>query len=58
MVNNMDQDQTAPWSSLVKVHSVCLRDKILSEVHLNICSRHQDKILACLEVVFFFILLL
>ena len=33
MANNMDPDQT------VRVHSVGFLDKILPEVHLNICSR-------------------
>ena len=39
MANNRDSDQTAPFrSSLIRVHNVCLYDKVLSEVHL-ICSR-------------------
>ena len=28
-------------SSLIRVPSVCFHDKILSEVHLNICSRQN-----------------
>ena len=28
-------------SSLLRVHSVCFHDEILSEVHLNICSRRK-----------------
>ena len=31
-------------SSLIRVHNVCLYDKILSEVHLNICSRCKKQI--------------
>ena len=51
MANNIDPDQTVfPGSSLVRVYSVYFHDKISSEVHLNIFSRHHflDKILACL----------
>ena len=40
MANNIDPDQTAPLgSSLIRVDIVCLHENILSEVHLNICSR-------------------
>ena len=50
MAKNIDPDQTVPWKQHVRVYSVYFHDKISSEVHLNICSRHhlQDKILACL----------
>ena len=54
MANNINQDQTFPRSSLVRVYSVYFYDEISPEVHLNICSRlisrhhFQDKILACL----------
>ena len=36
-LNNVDTDQT------VSVHSVCFHDKIKSEVHLNIYSRHKSR---------------
>ena len=29
--------------SLIRVHIVCFHDKILSEVHLNICNRHKKR---------------
>ena len=28
-------------NSLIWVHNICFHDKILSEVHLNICSRRK-----------------
>ena len=38
----MDPDQTAPkGSSLIKAHIVYFHEKIKSEVHSNICSRHK-----------------
>ena len=45
----MNPDQTAPMgSSLIRVHSVCFHDIILSEVLLNVYNRNitfhfQDK---------------
>ena len=56
MANNMYPEQT------VRVHSVNFLDKILPEVHLNICSRTsfsgQNTGINCLELSNFFILLL
>ena len=56
MANNMYPEQT------VRVHSVYFLDKILPEVHLNICSRTsfsgQNTGINCLELSNFFILLL
>ena len=50
MANNIDPDQTVPWKQYGQGYIIYFHDKISSEVHLNICSRHhfQDKILACL----------
>ena len=40
----MDPDQTAhKGSSLITFHSVCLHEKVLSEVSLNICCRHKKQ---------------
>ena len=35
----MDPGQTAPWSSLIRVHIVCFHENIPFKVHLNKCSR-------------------
>ena len=50
MAKNIDLDQTVPWKQSGQGLQCYFHDKISSEVHLNICSRHhfQDKILACL----------
>ena len=51
MANNIDPDQTVPWKQYGQGFIFFyFHDKISSEVHLNICSRHhfQDKILAYL----------
>ena len=51
MANNIDPDQTVPWKQYGQgLYIIYFHDKISSEVHLNMCSRHnfQDKILACL----------
>ena len=47
--NDIDSDQTALRSSLIRFHSVCFHDKIYHEVHFSLCSRRtmqttfQDK---------------
>ena len=46
MANNMDPDQNA----YISVHIVCFHDKILSEVNLNICSRHKKQIIFSRQV--------
>ena len=59
IANDMVQDQTAQGSSLIRVHSVCLHDKILSEVTriyaANIKGRQnfQDKNIGELRVKYY-----
>ena len=38
----MNPDQTPKGISLIRVHTVGFHEKIKSEVHLNICSRHKS----------------
>ena len=40
----MDSDQTAPWSSLIRVHNVCSHDKNVVKTWECIYSRHNKQV--------------